>query len=321
MDADLAKLTHRESKTANRIVVPATLRNPHPLVARTLSALEMEIPDDAQHLGRSYATETEPCLRTSVSPPLIARTMRIANALVHAVEKRGGIWRTEMKSRVLRPTKNDEDYSLDFLGERFDLVLREKVKRVPTPQEEFDRWRAGPYRSINQPPKFRDEPTGILLIEVIVFFEPVVIGTDTTGAPLEDHLNDVIIGLIKAVHRRRTRRTKDGQKEERRRAEEARQKEIQFAAESEQRRLAAEAKAVRDRISDLQFKAAAWGDARTFRAFAEEVRTEAIRRHGNLDEFDGLVRWLEWVDEYARSIDPLEPSHELPSLDGAEDSG
>jgi hypothetical protein len=321
MDADLAKLTHRESKPANRIFVPATLRNPHPLIARTMASLETDKPDNLYHLVRSRETEAAHCLTISVSPASVARAMRIANALVRAIEKRGGVWRTETKSRDLRVTRIDADYAVEFLGERFDLRLREIVKRTPTPQEEWDRWRAGPDKYFGQPPVFRHQPTGILSLEVFVFFDPVSMGTDAPGKRLEHQLNEVIIKLIRAVHRRRMRRTQDEQEEARRRAESAMEEELRLAAKTEQRKLAAEAKAVRDRISDVQSKCAAWDDARTFRAFAEAVRTEAIRRHGSLDKCPGLVRWLEWVEQHARSIDPLEPSSKLPSLDGPEESG
>jgi hypothetical protein len=149
------------------------------------------------------------------------RRHRILDALFKAAERQG--------IRVKQPDRFTVHFEAS--GERVDFKLREKQKQVRTPKtpEEIKRLLPGDKA-------WRQElrPTGFLSFSIETHLPslPCRAWTETADRPLEDHLGDILAGLMLAgpllVQRRRERE----EAERRRREEEQRRYE-----EAERRRL------------------------------------------------------------------------------------
>ncbi len=74
-----------EKKKDNRLVVPARLESPHPLIEKTERSLKSAKPE-SDGLVQSKA---KGCLNVCVAPESVERAMRILDTLVKALEKRG----------------------------------------------------------------------------------------------------------------------------------------------------------------------------------------------------------------------------------------
>jgi hypothetical protein len=117
---------------------------------------------------------------------------------------------------------------------------------------------------------------------------------DKEGRPLEEQLNDVVVGLITATEALRKKRL-DREEQECRRKEEAirRQEEERHRLEEEVRRTALENQAER------------WLKSQNLRAFLSACEAELVVQAGQLSPDGPDAMWLRWASEHADRLDPL----------------
>jgi hypothetical protein len=313
---EIARLIDLERLPKQRIVVPDQLDNPHPIIRRSKHAFEHGGHIDHMGLFRISRESEEECVDIAVAKTSVPRALRLMNALFRALEQRG--------YRVTAQKQRDpHSYSKGLirchvLGEQFGFRLREKIRRIKLTDEEMEKNSRLSWYDRN---KTRDEPTGVFELAIT---DTVRVGDpawkdDPEDGTLEGRLNDVVVGLLSAVHWERANRS---------RREEAERKAKLESEELERRRAAAArlqeeqeriCKAEKARVTQLESSSADWEKAVRLRNFIDAIREEAIRRHGSLDGLPGFARWLEWANVHVRSIDPLGADKPLPRIDAPDD--
>jgi hypothetical protein len=299
LDADLAKLVKREKSPRQRIRVSEQAQNPHPIVVRTRRALEEQTSPDQYGLFRPNRQAADECAEVAVSRGSIPRAIRLIDALFRAIEERG--YRVFARKKHASSDHVGNRVVCSIEGEEFGLRLREKVQKIELAEKE--RRQFGP--------TFGWKPRGIFELNILhtARVNPPSWLDDESGK-LEKRLNEIMVGLFVAVQASRTDRQKTALAREReRRAEETRQ-ENERLRQAEQVRL----KRIQAQFGRLEYTAECWEKARRLDAFVVAVQQEAIHRHGSLDGLDGLNRWIEWAQEYVKSIDPLVSRTTLPTM-------
>jgi hypothetical protein len=268
-DPDLIRLIEREREPKYRIRVPQQLRDPHPIIRRAR---------DASAEGR------DGCADIIVARGSMPRALRLMDSLFRALEKRG--------HKVGQ--RGEDGVRISFLGEEFGCSLREKTRRIRLTEEEKPkpRWR---FETV---PLVRYEWSGVFELKLTGnYYYPILSWQDDGKGRLEDRLNEIVARMIVAVQRYRKQRE-----------ETAREQESRLIAERERKELERARQLGQARIARLKSMAEQWEEAKWLRSFIAAVREEAIHRHGSLEGHDDVVRWLEWAEEYAQSVDPMTAS-------------
>lgn len=271
-----AALIETESLLANKIIVADTLHGAHPLIRETRKLLETGFVDSYGRAFAKWSEKPKQVLNVKVSKKSLHRALRIMDALLKAIDTRGG--EIEVKDRETLCIMNHA---------RVRFNLWEKVKRSERELTAEEREKS------YVPNRWIYTPTG----EFMFTIDEWVVGRkswkDKKQKPIEDQLNDIVVGLTTAseiIHSRDLERAR----EELRRLEEARQhQEMQ-----RQRRLEEE------RREELDTMAALWVKSRNLRAFIEECEHSMSSSGAPISE-SAEARWLRWARAYADSIDPL----------------
>lgn len=273
--APIAEQIAFEARPDNRIEVPGTLRKPHPLVRSALEALERST--DSHRTDGYLGNWQVRHLDVEVSKPMLQRALRIMDAVVKAFEARG--WEVALG-------RDDRNSYVTILGQRVPFGIREPRQQAPIPQAER--------RSYD--PRYREEPSGRLALVLREYWgRSVKKGiTETETRPLEGRLNDFMVAALALAHER-------AEWERRRQESEEKQRRNERARLEEQRRREAEAA----RVKALEDQAERWRRSRAIRDYVAAVRAEA-EAQGALAESGGLAAWLQWAEEHARSLDPVD---------------
>jgi hypothetical protein len=276
-----------EENPENYINVPDKLYSPHPFVAFTKQCLKMGNSDNYSHLSIS----NKKCLDVRISKGNIDRAMRIYDALIKALEKRGF---------DISLNESNRTTSVSVLGEDLEIRLEEpsnKVERELTQEEKKklfqNDWIYDRYRYI---------PSGKLVFRINEYIDGIRKSwSDGKKHRLEDLLNSFIIGLIGAAEQEKVKRLEREQKErEWREQEEAR------------RRKAEEIQKAKEKVERLLREAQAWQKAQQVRTYIEAVKQAAIQKHGYINTGSELDNWLKWATQQADRLDPL--SENPPSI-------
>ncbi len=107
-----------ECQSRNRVRVPRQLVDPHPLVRHTAEVLRSARPG----LYGTVNARREKCLDLRVGPRSLERALRIMDALVTALERRG--FHVEVSTAEKPATQ------IEILGQRLRIVLEEQIKRT-----------------------------------------------------------------------------------------------------------------------------------------------------------------------------------------------
>lgn len=255
-----------EYRPENLIVVPKRLDRPHPLIRRTRDMLKAS---KATNSTRGLLI-AQGVLDIRVAPASLSRALRIVQALIGAIEKRGG---------TVSVYTERAGIAADLFGERVLFHLTERTKQGP-PTTTYA--------------KYDLVPTGVLSLEIGDWSRQVAVA-DTRTLRLEDRLNEFMVKLVEAVFEARRRRAERARRE----AEELERQRL-AAIEAEERRLEEE------KIAQLDTWIHDWRRARHIRAFAKAIR----RRRAPVAEGGELANWLAWAEDYANSIDPLDGDRE-----------
>lgn len=247
----------------------------HPLVTKTRKLLERGKPDDYGRLMAPWNIADRHRLDLRVSKGSLHRALRIANALIKALEKRDySVEVTEQGTRCL------------INGEHVTFHLWEKVKRSeqqPTKEQRERSW------TFN---RWVYTPTGELSFVLDVPWAERKNWTDRKGKPLEDQLNDIVVGMVKASEAITVTHRK--WEEDRQRA---------FEAEIRRQELEQQRRAEQERREELDSMAASWVKSRNLRSFLEACKSALSSSSDSGTE--RRAKWLDWASAYADSIDPL----------------
>jgi hypothetical protein len=295
---EAAQKTASEKEMESQVIVPKTLINPHPLVAKTEKSLRTAKPDDRGIL-RAHGPGT---LSAVVGPNSIDRAMRIFNTLIKALEER------EMRVKVEdSEIRGSQYYSygrsfaqgktlVSVLGELVEIGLEEHANRKDHELTQKEKEEQRKYGRVSYSPKYDFFPNGRLILRIKNVYSGHVRHTwsDTTGKRLENFLNSFIVGLTNAAVDIRASRIE-------------RERE---ALEREERRRKAEEEEIRRRHEEQRFKsleeqAANWHRSLNIRRYVEAVRKMAIWKFGSIDPGSRLDRWITWAIRQANRLDPL----------------
>lgn len=273
-DPEVLSRLEFEGRSENRIHVPESLTDPHPLIAATLSRLETRTPPDGD--GQPIGSDSLPDVEAS--DPCLDRALRIMDAVLKAVEARG--YRVKVSrdywGKATRVYCADADAEVHVsLSERYSEVERDLThaeRRKP------------PYLIDN---RLISVPSGKLTFKVSGRSVETKWWTDKKNEPLEDRLNEVVAGLV--VRLEGLRLEDLAKKEaERRRAEEQRRREEEQA-----------------RREKLHRDVSAWRKSEDIRAYLRTYEEKLLKRDGGITPGSEEDEWLTWAHRYADSIDPL----------------
>lgn len=273
-----------EAQPENRIVVSERLAAPHPLIARARSALVIAKPGPDGCVVPGHVSS----VYIHVTPKLLARALRIMDALVKAVEARG--------AKVSAGEPDQPGFCVELPGERIPILLEESVTRTRHVLTEAEQ--RHPYRA----PRWDYAPTGKLKIVLQEWTREYLRKrwTDSSRRRLEDALNDVVLGVVVVADAKRARRL-----EEERRARER--------LDAERRRIDAERRhrEEMERRQALERQVESWTKARQVREFIDEVERRAKTKGKPTEPGTELGEWIAWARRYADRLDPLKPPSEL----------
>jgi hypothetical protein len=279
-DPALAELLKFERDPANKIIVRDSLRNAHPLVAQTRDALANGRTDEYGRVWPDHPKGHHLDIR--VSKNCLRRALLILNALLKGLESRGFSiepakdgWRT---TRIIAG------------GVEVRFYLMEKVdrsERVASPKEKKEHY--------GYQPRWLFTPTGKLIFAIDTYQD---VGkkrwADKKATPLEQQLNDVVIGVLTAAAASRVEEARR-KEEERRRADEQRRREelARIQAEEEKRQAA------------LELEVDLWTTSRNILAFLEACEEAIAGRFGPVEPDSREGNWLLWARTYANRLNPL----------------
>jgi hypothetical protein len=286
-----------------KVVVPDMLENPHDLVARAA-----EILAKAQLMDGILSEPPDRCLDIRVSPGSLDRALRIANALIEALETQGLALQVDILSperHEPEPAQHDaEVWNLIVLpdraatrvqcdGEWLELDLCEESDRVEDAKSDPARRRLGgdTWRT-ESPPTYHLEPNGRLRLSLTNVYHLKIRRSwgDGERQRLETCLPAFIAHLRVAAAAMRLWREKD----ERRRS--------RAEAEAELRRVEAEEKMREERLLAL---VAQWRTAADVRSYVEEAARVVDSSEAAEQRKVELRRELDWARLYADRIDPV----------------
>jgi hypothetical protein len=295
---EAAQKTACEKEMESQVIVPKTLIDPHPLVAKTEKSLRTAKPDDRGIL-RAHGPGT---LCAVVSPNSIDRAMRIFNTLIKALEER------EIKVKVEdTEIRGSQYYSygrnfaqgktlVSVLGEWVEIGLEEHANRKDHELTQKEKEEQRKYGRVFFRPKYDFFPNGRLILQIKNVHSGHVRHTwsDTAGKRLENLLNSFIVGLTDAavdIRASMLERERD-------------------ALEREERRRKAEEEEIRRRHEEQRFKsleeqAANWHRSLNIRRYVEAVRKMAVWKFGSIDPGSKLDKWITWASRQANRLDPL----------------
>lgn len=269
-----------EQRPEKKVTVPATLSNPHRIVAAWL-AEERESQAQARR-NRWSGSLFEPRYASEVAK----RRLRILSTLFKALEARG--------YRLLVERYSKYDVQAELNNDRLEIMLNERMRqfrRYLTEEEMRKRGDLSTGRKWTQ----EREATGELVLKMK---EARGYGwskewSDTPDLPLEDRLNDTLGGIAAGFEEIRLRHEREAVEQRKR-----------WAEEQERHRQEMERKRETIRFRRLVQSAEAWQTAGRIRAYVEEVRNR--RGHAaTAQEGPELDQWAQWALAHADRIDPL----------------
>ena len=281
-----------ERRPENRVVAQNTGGFTHPLVVKTSKALaDSAVDQRGIHFPPPHA------LSVRVSEAARPRALRTMDALIAALEARGHKVSVLSEKRELHGYYPDPRIEITsktlvtILGETIEFGIEERATQVAKGKGIDLRG-----KKVVSPRSFQHDyiPTGQLSLEIRTWTS----GVKRTWTEAERRpdlpLNDFIEGLV---------RTALWMRDERIEAERQRQAELDAVQrrEEERQRLVAEA----NRVDLAHRQLRALDESRRVSRFVRLIRRQATRQEMSPSADSELGRWLAWLEDYARRIDPL----------------
>ncbi len=274
------------------IVVPKSLRNPHPLVSQASEILELCQPDDVgilQPPGKG-------CLDIRVSRNSLRRALRIMDALIKGILDRGfGI------------EQRDDAVVVKILEEDLGIGINEELERKKKHPDSHGL--AGYYQFGHSRFDYVRVPSGKLCLTILgtgYFWRENLRRNwrDTDNRSLEDSLDSFMQGLIKMAAQKKEYRRRE-EEEELQRQEMARKREIerQRLAELKQR-----IKKEKARVAKLVGDAENYHKSIRIREFIRAVDEERYKGNTLYVSDEDFNDWAKWAADQADRLDPLKES-------------
>ena len=278
-----------EKDEANLVVVPETLSSPHRLIQHTKRSLKSGSVDEKGVLR----TQDKGVLNIQVTKSSFDRALRIMNALVKAMERRG----YELRPRHSSYYGNKHLLAVYVEGEEVLFGLDEKISRqdytpTPTEQRKLDQRKIYPY----QLPRHEYIATRKLTLRFWGWGSNTSRSTwsDAKIQRVENCLNDFLANLYTSAVEMRMDREKREREEQLRREERARKEELVRLRSEEQAR-----------VDNLKADASSWKEAQRIRSDIEAVRYSVSTGVSTILSGEGLQEWLSWAEQHADRLDPL----------------
>ena len=266
----------REKNPEWLIRVPPDLALSHPLVKAAAAAFHRSAKHSPQSLrwAERYRANLvragDGCLDIAVSKPLIPRALRIMQALVSALEKRGyAVSITEGSETIVK-----------VLGEDFQIALNERQKQVKVEH---------PHGIGNDL-----EPSGRLRLRIGPDYSSSGIADDPPRL-IEDLLNRFVAGLVRrAVDAKRQRAVQQ-------------ERESRWRVHDEERRLRDQVRHSEElRRRRLRVLASRWIQHRRLSEFVSNVDRRIPEAPLEGESKEAATRWVEWAKENLRKTDPID---------------
>lgn len=258
---DLEELRAQILKATKRITVPRTIERPH----RGLAALSN---NEANRRAKALASPYPWSSGARFDDAFNQRRLRIANALLFALEANGG-------GGWVRGGENDLDFSFTVRDSGASVIIDEPGRRP-------NRYQPSPKR----------DPKAKLAITISSFRVAGVEETwaDSKDAKVEDKLRDVVAAIVVIAERAIRQEVADRIEWRKRQDELVRQEEIDRRARREEARRVELAR-LADRLSEAD-------KVRALVARVEQGWAEAISAQD-------LTLWRQWALDHADTIDPI----------------
>ena len=265
-----------EKKPANKIIVAERLVSPHKMVQQMRELIN----DKRKDLDPNSWLDSGSFV--CVSKGTVERAMRIADALLKALETRG--YELCIEKDILS--------HVTVLNERISISIQEPTKQVPhkpTPEEirEHKKYSWMSY------PKFDYVKSGELIIKLSGATGQSTI-SDKIGKPVEKQLNEVIIRMLRLAVRLHNDRLEQEQRA--RELEERKNRYNQLVQLHEQEKA---------KLEKLYMDSSQWHKCQQLRAYIEAVRQRAIQADGDIQPGSELEEWITWACQQADRMDPL----------------
>lgn len=219
-----------------------------------------------------------------VSIEQLPRALKVLNALLLALEERG--------QTASWPKQENSLLAVSINGEavRFSLSeLADSAPHVLTPSDAKHPWSA---------PKYDYKLTGRLQLQIAnlpSFMGPIRrTWADGKQQRIEDCIGDFMVGLTVAAAA--IKKNRQETEERHRRREEERKR------EEEERRIAEEQKRKAELVADLIGN---WEEAVRLRKFMKAIEEETVRSGFSAEARNDIQQVVEWVRQYADTLDPL----------------
>jgi|GEM_PF-671353 len=273
---------NNEGSTA--IVVPVSLEEPHPLVAKTL-----KLARSAEVFEGRLVLDAE-ALRIRVSPDVLDRALLVMDTLLKESEQRGCTWAVTKEGTT----------TVTYEGEAMKIELRERLTRreIPPPPPPEPRPGRRPRWQSDYTPTYY--PTKEWVSSGELTFEIDERGgqgvrrswTDTKRKLIDVRLGDILDGLAGMAAGIKAEREK--------RAEWQRRWDLKQAQQAELARQIEALRLVRARMVEGLLR---WEQAGRLRRFTNAV--EAHLAHVEEGSADAGRQWLAWAREQADLLDPI----------------
>jgi hypothetical protein len=283
LDPGIAEQLRTAREKAADVVVPESLRRPHPLIAAWLEEHARKLAEarrDRNIWGSAYRPEpfTE----------LDRRQQRILDTLFKAVEKRGFAVKGEAPYQLW----------LEVGKERIDFSLRERMKQVKRPLNDFEK--RSPFYS-DKPWRRETVSAGDLIFTIKTYIETGLTKEWREGERrLEEQMSEIVsvLSIAGPILREQRRRAEEAERE--RREEEHRLYEERAKRQQDENRWR--------RFVEL---AARWEEAALAARFIEALRELPA---DGVEAFGGRTagEWLDWARVKCAEANPLRwPSGEV----------
>jgi hypothetical protein len=263
-----------ERNPENAILVPAVLSDPHRFVSEAQKHFERAEPDYKMGwLVRRQVTT----LDIRVCRDSVDRALRIMDALIKALEKRG--------ISVILVREKEYSTFVQVEEEILAIGLDELLRFRKSGEERFSGRERHAYF-----------PTGRLTLKIR---SAEYLGCrhqwrDRVRQRLEDCLNSFVVGLRNAAELERSRRIEREERDRQWKEARAQREELRKIQKEEL-----------ERLQRLETEVANWRKAQEIRAYVSAVESTIIARDGNIEPDSEIAKWISWVLSHSDRFDPL----------------
>jgi hypothetical protein len=269
-----------EHRSGKEVKVPATLANPHRIVAAWVEADRKEQAEARRDrfMGSFYKPPTE----------ATKRGWRVSSALYNAIEARG-------YRLIVDRQYYGHSVQIELKNEKVDIEVSERIRqyrRYLTEEEMRKRGDLSTGRKWTQ----EKEPTGELVCKLKVFegYGWSAEWRDRPDRPLENQLNDILAGLAGGFEAIRLDREEKAEIERQR-----------WKAEEERRVRENERKRELIRYRRLLRKVDNWETAARIRRFVAAIDA-SIPAEGASEDRQSFDKWSQWALAHADRVDPVD---------------